>query len=58
MTLTLSSSVPRPQTMPAAMAPANGGCVHDDSVPGATGTTSWCASSAIGCARASLPRQV
>ncbi len=32
------------------MAPLNGGFFHSASVPGATGTTSWCASSAIGFA--------
>ncbi len=31
------SEVPRPQTLPSAMSPENGGCVHSPSA----GTTSW-----------------
>ncbi|MNT81169.1 hypothetical protein D3C72_2207380 [compost metagenome] len=58
MRLPLSSQEPRPQTKPPWMAPEYGGCSQSPSVPGATGTTSWCAISITGAALASLPGQV
>jgi hypothetical protein len=57
-TATLSSSVPRPHTNPPATAPEKGGCSQASSVPGSTGTTSWCAMSTSGGSAASAPGQV
>ena len=53
ITLTLSSIVPRPQTNPSATSPENGPWIHDDSVPGSTGTTSICAINNTGLAASS-----
>src|SRR5438552_15807233 len=39
------------------MLPPNGGSVQRPSVPGSTGTTSWCASRRIGASVVSLPAQ-
>ncbi|MNL36678.1 hypothetical protein D3C87_1587730 [compost metagenome] len=56
--LPLLSSVPRPQTKPSLISPAKGSTDQAFSVPGAMGTMSWCAMSAIGLACASVPVQV
>ncbi len=56
--LPLSSHAPRPQTMPSFTTPANGGSVQSPCVPGATGTTSWCAINRIGLSDGSEPFHV
>jgi hypothetical protein len=56
--LALSSHAPRPQTKPSFTVPEKGSACQSPSVPGAIGTTSWWAISAIGAACASLPSQV
>jgi hypothetical protein len=54
----LSSMEPRPQTAPFWIAPENGGAFQRPSVPGETGTTSWCAINTTGGSAGSDPFQV